>query len=425
MADHWELADGFLSTAVREKEKTGRAPFGMPFANEVDDRLHTIMPFPAKIHAPFPATFSLIEGSGDAMAAIAKMQDSFLDKAIHHNNRTLYGEHPKHIHPEKTPLNFSFPMQHKGMDDHQYYDFIKGTSYIYGRGTKREEKAVCGVGMIVTADCDLETQEEKIAMLHGCFDFISERYGPESILNNQVHFDEDGEIHVHAIIAPITKIDHDKIHYKIDRKKKTAVRTESGRYEYSYPFKLDTNGERIPVKNYDRMSDYYDKKFSANDVFCKAELQHLHQDMQQYLIDHGIKGRVIKGNTGGINFSVKELKEFTAETGKTINDVRRMQGDKTLLESFVEKNSLVQVSQQQLVEKEETIKSLQTKIESLQKELTKSKAQITELETKNKKLEQEVLHSEKEKSWGKDASWGQSSGWGNQTVTHESEEKLW
>ena len=60
------------------------------------------------------------------------------------------------------------------------------------------------------------------------------------------------------------------------------------------------------------MTDYYDTKISAFDVCNKAELQHIHKNLAEFMKANNIPGAdyVYTGKTGGINFSVKTLKNI-------------------------------------------------------------------------------------------------------------------
>lgn len=405
-----------------------------------------------------------------------------MSNKLRHNDRDTIESSNTDIDASKTHLNYSFSLDHGGLTDYEYYQKLIGEKYLYGRGSAREKEAITGCGWVVTLPQALHGYSEKEeAFFKGVFDFVSERYGKENIINNAIHYDEAGLPHIHVVFSPITKLDHDVVQFKTT-KTKTAIKLESGRYEYSYQFKLDANGEKIKLNNYARMTDYYDEKISANDVLNKIELRNFHQDLQKYLTDNGIEGAVINGKTGGVNFSVKELKEFTEKTGLRLDEVREMQGDKTLLESFVERDAKVHELEQVIHEKDVVIDSLQEQIltketpidridksdeihhkneqisdlshaisskdqelilaaehnqelekrlstmehslEEKQRELEQARARVKELE-KEKTLE--TNHTDKEQGWGQtSSSWGEKSqsGWGNTTHTIE-EEKTW
>ena len=142
------------------------------------------------------------------------------------------------IDKERTHLNYSFPMEHNGLKPFDYYKKLIGEKYLYGRGTKREKNAVTGCGWVVTLPRELygDVEQEK-AFFQGVFDFISNRYGRENIINNSVHYDEAGLPHIHVIFSPVTTLDHDVVQYKTV-KTTQAVKLDSGRYEYTYRFKL-------------------------------------------------------------------------------------------------------------------------------------------------------------------------------------------
>lgn len=418
------------------------------------------------------------------MGSIIKLTDDAMFKICHHNNRETIENSNVDIVEERSELNYSFTLNHGDLTDYEYYKKRVGELYLYGRGSLREKEAVTGFNMVVTAPKEIcGDQEKEDAFFKGVFDFVSNRYGVENIVNTAVHYDEVGQgPHIHLVIIPVTKLDHDVVQNKTV-KTTNAVKLESGRYEYSYRFKHDENGERIPLKNYAKMSDYYDEKIDANSVLNKAELRHFHQDLQQYLTDNGIEGKVITGKTGGVNFTVQELKEFTANTGLRLEDVQELTADKGILEALVSSNDKVQTLEQIIKEKNLTIANLQTEIQSRDRaidradktaELAEKDKQIrdltkiisaknqalsqatdktTEFEKKLNEMQQtltekeralasanerikeletkknvEVKPTEQPQSWGQEptSSWGSTarSGWGTNTVNNE-EEKLW
>lgn len=350
------------------------------------------------------------------MASSEKFTDDAMCNMLRHNNRATANSSNKDIDPERTKFNYSFPMDHGDLSDHKYYKQLVGKNYLYGRGSKREKDAVTGCGWVVTLPQEIQGYPDKEkAFFQGAFDFISERYGKENIINNAVHYDESGAPHIHVVFCPVTNLDHDIVQHKTIKTTK-AVKLESGRYEYTYRFKLDDNGEKIKLKNYAKMSDYYDEKIDCNSVLNKVELRNFHQDLQKYLTDNGIEGTVINGKTDGINFSVKELKEFTAKTGLHLDEVKEMQGDKSLLESFADKNSKLTTLRKLLSEKN-------IEIQTLKEELTMKDNQLKNLEIALAEKHHELnrQQSELERSWGNTGSWGNSQSWGN---TNTMEEKL-
>jgi hypothetical protein len=298
-----------------------------------------------------------------------------------HYDRLLKNDSNKDIDPDKSHLNYSIPMDHGGLSPNEYYQKLVGDRYVYGRGTKREEKAITACAWVITAPAEIADDQEKVkAFLHGCYDFCANRYHPENIIHNSCHFDEGGRPHIHILFCPSTSLDPDRLHYSTQKVAK-PVRLESGRYEYSYRFKLDKNGERIPLKNYSKMADYYDEKISAADVLNKFELQHFHGDLQTYLDEHGIEGQVLNGATSGGNISVKSLKEFTQCTGLTIDDLKENPLPREELEnkledtkiSHADRKTIELINQTALTTQlEKSVKEKDTLISNLNEKLDKA-----------------------------------------------------
>ena len=318
-------------------------------------------------------------------------------------------EHPRNadIDPDRTHLNYSFSMDHNGLSPFQYYKNRIGEVYMYGRGSQREKDAITGCGWIVTLPSELYGNAEKEkAFFQGVFQFISDRYGRENIINNSIHYDEGGLPHIHVIFSPVTKLDHDMVQYKTKRTKQ-AVKMESGRWEYKY-IHVNKNGRPVDennpetwvkLNNYSKMSDYYDEKVDCNSVLNPIELKHFHSDLQQYLTDRGIEGKVVTGKTG-TNFSVKELKDFTKKTGLRIDDVKAMlQDGESILQAFAESQEKIVQLTQELHEKSKKIESMSmdlstrnTEIKALNQSIEKMKNQITELQKSVETKKQESSH---------------------------------
>lgn len=425
------------------------------------------------------------------MASTKKFTHSAMSDQNGHVDREHDQPSNTDIDPERTHLNYSFPMSHDGIKPYQYYKQRIGEVYMYGRGSRREKEAVTGCGWIVTLPKEIygDSEKEK-AFFKGVYEFIENRYGKENIINNSVHYDEGGLPHIHVIFSPVTKLDHEVVQYKTKRTNQ-AVKLESGRYEYKY-IHVDKNGRPVDEKNpdtwvklnnYARMSDYYDEKVDCNSVLNKIELRNFHPDLQKYLTENGIEGKVVTGKTG-TNFTVKELKEFTAKTGLHLDEVKEMmQDDKSLLQSFVEKDARVvqleeAVHQKDAViealkeeilsrdktidrmdrseeishKKDEQIRDLTHTISEKNKELARATDRNAELEKKLAEMEKtieakqgeleraqsrveelekqktvEVSQTDRTQGWGQStSSWGDrsQSGWGTKTTSIE-EEKTW
>lgn len=382
------------------------------------------------------------------MASIAKFTHSAMSSMLRHNSRLTAEPSNVDIDPERSELNYSIEMDHGGLSNYEYYKKVVDESYLYGRGTQREDKAITACGLVVTAPKEIcgDHQKEQ-QFFSSVLSFTEERF-EHHLVDNAIHYDEAGAPHIHITFVPVTKLDHDKVHYKTSSTKE-EIKLDSGRYEYGYRFLLDENGQKIPLKNYARISDYYDVKISAKDVINKAELKHFHTDLQQYLDDNHVEGRVVTGNTGGINFSVQELKEFTKTTGLRLEEVKEIQNDRHLLESYVEKHEKITELNEDIIRKDEQIEDLtksvydknimileekainaelQAKIEELehtieeqQREIDCNADRIKELEEQHQHDIEQIEELEKNRNletnvqWGHSTTWGQTSSWGNST----------
>ncbi len=166
------------------------------------------------------------------MASVEKYTHEAVQAMIRHNGRDVENPSNKDIDPERTKLNYSFPLEHGGLTDKEYFEQLVGSKYLYGRGTQREKDAIMAFGWIVTLPEELKGNPEKEkAFFEGAFNFISERYGKKNVINNYIHYDEGGSPHLHVLVCAVTKLDHDQVQYKTV-KTPNAVRLEAGRYEY-------------------------------------------------------------------------------------------------------------------------------------------------------------------------------------------------
>lgn len=319
------------------------------------------------------------------MAELEKFTDDGVMMLLKHSDRQLKNDSNKDIVEEKKDLNYSISMERDGLSPREFYKQIKDSSYLYGRGTQREAEAVTCCSWVVTLpksvsdyttvgkdEIKVLNPNEERAFFEGVNQFVSDRYG--TVFYNSVHYDEGGQPHIHIYFVPQTKLDHNLVHYKT-RKTHEAVKTESGRYEFTYRYKME-NGERIPLKNYAKMSDYYDTKISGADVLNKAELQHFHGDLAEYLRKNNLPGAgsVYSGTTDGKNVSVKSLKEFTKATGITIDELKEKPLLKDELSELLDKTEL-KPSERRVIEainSEATIEKLQAQIHEIEAEHAKA-----------------------------------------------------
>ena len=416
------------------------------------------------------------------MADLEKYTNEAVMMLLKHADRQLKNDANLDIREEKKDLNYAINIEKNGLSHKQFYKQLKDNSYLYGRGTQRESEAVTCCGWVITlpksisdyttvakGKIEVINPEAEKAFFEGVHKFVSERY--ETVFYNQIHYDEGGQPHIHIYFVPITKLDHDQVRYKT-MKTHNAVKTESGRYEFSYRFKLK-DGEKIPLKNYARMSDYYDTKISAADVINKSELQHFHGDLMDYLKKNNLPGAdsVYTGKTDGKNISIKALKEFTKSTGITIDEIKESplsKADLTILldqtnlkasdrhkietinnESMIEKlQYMVHEYENEILYKEDQSKhlfvknqelsqvteynlELEKRVMELEKNIASSQADLERANARIEELEKEkfmvIDQGNQEQSWGNTpSSWGDKSldGWGTKNISVDIE-KSW
>ncbi len=348
------------------------------------------------------------------MAEVEKHTSEAMVMIMKHNERELKNDANTDIIEERSKLNYSIPLDHGGLTDRQYFKKIVEDSYLYGRGSSREAEAVTSFSWVITLPKEISDYTivdkavtgylnplEERQFFEGAVKFVSDRYGAENIVHNKIHYDEAGQPHIHIYVVPRKELDHDLVHYKTV-KTKEAIQTDSGRWEFKYRYKLDENGERIPIKNYAKMSDYYDTKLSCKEIINTVELKHFHPDFAEYLRKNNLPGAtgVYTGVTGGKNISVSAMKEFTKTTGMTIDEAKSLQRDRDILQSKVTTlNMDVSSLQSEVALKDQYISALKDRIHTMETSIDQSKET-----TKNIELAQaQLLAKEKEVSQIKDA----------------------
>ena len=283
------------------------------------------------------------------MAEVEKHTSEAMVMIMKHNERKLKNDANTDIIKERSRLNYSIPLDHGGMTDREYFKRIVDDSYIYGRGSSREAEAVTSFSWVITlpkevsdytaidkTDIGYLNPDAERMFFEGAVNFVSDRYGAENVVHDKIHYDEAGQPHIHIYVVPRKELDHDLVHYKT-QKTKEAYKTDTGRWEFKYRYKTDADGERIPIKNYAKTSDFYDTKLSCKEIINTVELKHFHPDFAEYLRTNNLPGAtgVYTGVTGGKNISVDAMKQFTRTTGMTIDEAKSLQKDKDILQAKV------------------------------------------------------------------------------------------
>ena len=191
------------------------------------------------------------------MASVQKFADYEVAAQLNHNNRAIAIPSNKDIDHDRTGENYSLAPE-RGTSCYDYYKERKAQLYCYNR---KDVKSMAG--WIITAPKDLPLYDYR-NFFAACYQFLSQKYGEENIIQAVVHNDEEGQPHLHCCFIPVVP----------DRKH---------------------GGEKI----------------CANDVLTRKELRNFHPELQKYLKDNGIDANINSGITRqqGGNRTVKELKE--------------------------------------------------------------------------------------------------------------------
>ena len=399
------------------------------------------------------------------MAELEKYTDDSVMMLLKHVDRQLKNDANKDIVQLKSSLNYSIGIT---CPPKERYKQIKDKSYLYGRGTQRESKAITCCSWVVTLpksvsdystvgkdEIKILNPEAERAFFEGVNRFIAKRYG--TVFYNRVHYDEAGQAHIHVYFIPLTKLDHDLVHYKTI-KTHDAFKTESGRYEFRYRYKLE-NGEKIPLRNYAKISDSFESKISGADVLNKAELQHFHSDLAEYLKKNQIPGAedVCNGKTAGKNISVKSMKELKTVTGLSIEELKELQLNRDQLQKIIatKDRNLIQLLRQ-MQQKENELTDLHRQMQIKDRIIYKKDQQIQSLVESSLLHEEELMHTteqneqlqarceqyqkeldemreyaehrdlsrkDERSSWGQNQAWGKELAWGNQEKNYEFEKE--
>lgn len=191
------------------------------------------------------------------MASVEKFRHSDVLTILHHCERTVLHSKNQEIQREKSSLNDSL-LPERLMTDFNYYQHRKEQLYCYNR-----ENVVTLAGWIVTLPkYVLPEQQERFFQV--VYQFLSQRYGEENVVQAIVHFDES-QPHLHFNFIPVAP-------------------------------DLKHGGEKI----------------CAAQVLNRKELRSFHPDLQAYLNKNGIYAAVQTGITKrqGGNKSVRLLKEL-------------------------------------------------------------------------------------------------------------------
>lgn len=201
------------------------------------------------------------------MASVEKFHAAAVLQELRHNHREIRNSSNPDIDPSKSAANdYSFAPDHAGLTPYQYYKQRLNELYIFDPKRKDINTAF---GWVVSLPEEIVDPETEQIFFSAVRDFLLQRYGPENAVSITVHRDEGGQPHLHYIGIP-------------------AVANNMRSKEHPQPEKL-----------------------SCKEVINRKELIAFHPELQQYLEEHGVPGRVHTGITAGHNRTVTELKRET------------------------------------------------------------------------------------------------------------------
>lgn len=103
------------------------------------------------------------------MASIETFSHDAICTMNYHIDREIRNPSNKDIDPERTPLNYSFSMDHGHQKPFDYYKDLIGSVYMYGRGSKRKRQSLTACGWVVTLPQELYGFPEKEKAFFGAF----------------------------------------------------------------------------------------------------------------------------------------------------------------------------------------------------------------------------------------------------------------
>ena len=191
------------------------------------------------------------------MASVQKFADFEVAAQLNHNGRVIAIPSNKDIDHDRTEKNYNLAPE-RGKSDYDYYKERKAQLHCYKR---KDVKTMAG--WIITAPKTLTASEHKDFFVN-CYQFLSQKYGEENIIQAVVHNDEGGQPHLHCCFIPVVP-------------------------------DMKHGGEKI----------------CANDVLTRKALRNFHPELKKFLKDNGIDANINSGITRqqGGNKTVKELKK--------------------------------------------------------------------------------------------------------------------
>ena len=206
------------------------------------------------------------------MPSLQKFSSAAVTNQLRHCGREIAHNSNEDIQPELSYLNYDLTPEREGLRPFEYYKKRLSELYCYHRS---DVKTLAGWVVTLPSEVGVSTTEEQ-QFFRATFDFLADRYGRENVIQAVVHHDE-------------------------------GVRDSSGQLRAGRPH---LHFCFIPVVADNNPRHVQSEKVCANDLLTKRELSQAQRDLQAYLTENGIEGRIITGGTGQ-NRTVEQLKEIT------------------------------------------------------------------------------------------------------------------
>lgn len=225
------------------------------------------------------------------MASLQKFGAGAVRNELRHNARMIRHNGNRDIDPDLSCRNYDLTPAREVPDPYLYYQQRLMEVYCYKRPDVKT-----AAGWVVTCPRELIEEAEQRQFFESTAQFLCQRYGEDNVLQIVVHYDE-------GKWAPVTDrwgnvICDDDGHPIMER-----VCGQPHLHFVFMPIAPDTNPRHKESE-----------KICAKEVLDRAELQHFHTDLQEYLLARDINAAVVTGavRAQGYNRTVSDLKRAYA-----------------------------------------------------------------------------------------------------------------
>ena len=225
------------------------------------------------------------------MASVQKFPAGAVHNELRHNARMIRHNTNRDIVPELSHLNYDLTPARNIADPYLYYQQRLSEVYCYARADVKT-----AAGWVVTCPKELIGEEEQRQFFEATTDFLVGRYGRENTLQAVVHCDEGK-----------WEVAHDRWGNVIcDDDGQPIMERVCGQPHLHFVF--------MPIAPDANPRHKESEKICAKEVLDRAELQHFHTDLQEYLLARDINAAVVTGavRAQGYNRTVSDLKRAYA-----------------------------------------------------------------------------------------------------------------